>query len=217
MEVFTKLKLNEMRRWIEDRKPIEAAIISAVANVPTIFTDWLQLHSKKIIFLNSKTLLPIKNSYQTPETLGSDRIAGAVGAWKHFKKGPVLSIDVGTCITFDLVNEESAYCGGAISPGLQMRFKALYDNTDGLPLIKMSGETPLIGTSTADSIKSGVVNGIVAEIDGMIEKYQAVFPDIQCIITGGDGDFFAKRLKNPIFASPNLVLVGLNEILDYNL
>jgi type III pantothenate kinase len=162
------------------------------------------------------TPIPIKNKYATPETLGNDRLANVVGATVIFPKQNVLVIDMGTCIKYDFIDKKKNYFGGAISPGFQMRFEALNEFTAKLPLIKSSENFSLTGRSTEESILSGVQNGIIFEINGMIEQYEKKHDELKVIITGGDHAFFANHLKSSIFAAPNLTLQGLNEILEYN-
>lgn len=160
---------------------------------------------------------PLKNLYKNGDTLGSDRLAASVGAYSLYPNKNVLVIDSGTCLKFNFTNEKNEFLGGAISPGLQMRFKALQHFTDKLPLIPFNENfDKLIGQTTEESILSGVINGILQETDGVINEYKKQYPDLTIVITGGDTDFFAKRLKNCIFAHPHLVLTGLNETLIYN-
>lgn len=170
-----------------------------------------------LLELNAETLVPVKNLYATPGTLGKDRIAGVVGGQRYFPKMNILVIDAGTCITYDFINLNTEYLGGSISPGLDMRFKALNTFTAKLPLVKPDekfGE--LIGDTTEKSILSGVQEGMIAEVEGIMHQYQSRYKDVKIVLTGGNTDFFVKKLKNPIFAAPDLVLEGLNEILEYN-
>lgn len=160
---------------------------------------------------------PIKNLYKNPDTLGSDRFAASVGAHHLYPNKNVLVIDAGTCLKFNFTNEKNEFLGGAISPGLHMRLKALKEFTDKLPLVNFDENfSKLIGQTTEESILSGVVNGILQETDGVINEYKKMYPDLTIVVTGGDGDFLAKHLKNRIFAHPHLVLMGLNETLIYN-
>ena len=168
------------------------------------------------VVLDHTTPLPISNLYHTPETLGVDRIAAVVAAEFLYPRHNNLVIDAGTCITYDFVDAKSNYQGGSISPGLKMRFQALHNQTSNLPLIECIDYTNLIGTDTFSSISSGVINGVISEIDGIILRYKETNPDVNILITGGDSVFFEKALKNSIFAHPDLVFIGLNEILDYN-
>ena len=174
------------------------------------------LASEYAISLNSSTPLPIMNSYETPHTLGNDRIALAVGAAANFSNTNVLVIDAGTCVTYDFINSKNEYLGGSISPGIQMRYNALHHFTSQLPLLKSVEKVKLTSANTETSIHSGVINGVLAEIDGIIQRYTNQYPEIKVIVTGGDLKFFDKGLKNSIFANPNLLMEGLNKILDYN-
>jgi type III pantothenate kinase len=170
------------------------------------------------IFLSRDTPVPIENLYATPETLGVDRKAAAIGARCIIEKGPLLTIDLGSCITYEFLDEKNRYFGGAISPGLQMRFRAMHRQTARLPLVEISvGERPeLIGNSTVNGMKSGVYFGILHEMQGFIRAYQSKFPGLRVIICGGDSKIFESLTKDHIFVIPNLVLYGLNRILTYN-
>jgi type III pantothenate kinase len=171
-----------------------------------------------VLELNYKVPLPIKINYQTPDTLGKDRIAIAVGAYMTFPKEASLAIDVGTCITYDFISDKGEYLGGAISPGIQLRLNAMNQGTGSLPLINWNRNEKIkaIGDTTISSMLSGVINGIIGEINGFIQSYKSKTSKFNVLITGGDSSFFDKELKNGIFADPNLVLKGLNEILLYN-
>ncbi|MEQ8924420.1 MAG: type III pantothenate kinase [Fulvivirga sp.] len=165
--------------------------------------------------LSHNTPLPFTLKYKTPETLGLDRIAGVAGAYFQFPDENCLVVDIGTCITYDVL-VDGQYLGGAISPGLAMRFKALNTFTANLPLIENEDSKELVGDSTKNSILSGVVNGMTAEMDGLIAKYNHKFGTLKVLICGGDYIFFENKLKASIFAAPELVLKGLNGILQYN-
>lgn len=168
--------------------------------------------------LSDQLPLPFKMEYETPETLGKDRIAAVAGAMKAFPTSNLLVIDAGSCITYDFLTADYRYLGGAISPGLQMRLKAMHQLTDALPLIQWEGsELPqMIGKSTISSMLSGAINGAVGEIKSFITTYQRQYNELKIVLTGGDANLFEIELKNGIFADPNLVLKGLNEILIYN-
>jgi type III pantothenate kinase len=148
--------------------------------------------------------------------LGADRIALVAGAIEIYDKQNVLVIDAGTCITYDFITAKNEYLGGGISPGMGIRFRSLNTFTQKLPLIEYREEFQLIGKNTENSILSGVLNGVICEIDGIIEKYKENFGELQIILSGGNTIFFDKRLKNNIFAFPKLLLYGLNSILNYN-
>jgi type III pantothenate kinase len=196
--------------------PITNTIISSVKNPKNELINLLKTSSKKFIELNHTTPLPIDNNYKTPETLGKDRIAAVVGAHYLQPHKNALIIDAGTAVTFDILTAEDKYIGGSISPGIQMRLKALHSFTKKLPLVEWQKDTPTIGTDTISAIWSGVVNGLVFEIDGYIDLHKKSYPDLFTFLTGGDAFFFESKLKNSIFAVENLVLTGLNRILNYN-
>jgi len=207
--------LDELIAFSTD-KSIESTILSSVKSYPSEVDSFLKENFRTILF-DHQTSLPITNRYDTPETLGKDRLAAVVGAWHKFPKENVLVIDAGTALTFDFINADGEYLGGAISPGIAMRFKALNQFTDKLPLVGLSDSAELIGRSTESSILSGVLNGIVAEVEGTIQNYQLVCPDLKIVMTGGDQYYFDKRLKIKTFAALNLVVEGLNLILDFNI
>lgn len=195
---------------------VDGGLISTVVNLEESLLSELYKHNIQFF---DKQQIPIQNLYQTPQTLGRDRLANAVGAWAEFKAQNTLVIDAGTCIKFDVLNQEGEYLGGSISPGIQMRFKALHTFTDKLPLLQFENhsiKTDLTGNSTDSSMASGVLNGALFEVEGMIEAYERQFNSLNIIITGGDAEFFVKRLKSNIFARPNLAIKGLAEILKYN-
>jgi type III pantothenate kinase len=164
--------------------------------------------------------LPIALDYQTPETLGLDRIAAAVGATVKSPLSDVLIIDAGSCLTIDLVTKDQVFRGGIISPGVQMRFKAMHMFTEKLPQIDWSPEEqeqPLLpGLSTQQCMKAGVLKGMHYEIEGYIKHYSALYPDLQVIMTGGDAQYFENIINTPIFTEDSLVLIGLNRVLEYN-
>jgi type III pantothenate kinase len=198
-----------------ERQTYENVIVSSVKTSAEEILTWVNCSGKKIIL--SHTLpLPFKNLYKTPHTLGVDRIAAVCGAQQLFPYHNCLVIDTGTCITFDLIDAEGTYHGGAISPGLSMRFRALNTFTARLPLVTAVRSPRLIGDSTDSCIQSGVINGLIAELREIIRQYSAEFSGLRVILCGGDTGFFENQLKDSIFASPELVLVGLNSILSYN-
>lgn len=167
----------------------------------------------KAITLGPGISLPIKNRYGTPDTLGADRIAAACGAWQLFPRQPSLVVDCGTCINYEFISQEGSYEGGAISPGLTMRFRAMHEMTRKLPLAFAVDQAPLTGTNTRECLESGVMNGALEEIKGVLGRYREANPGIRVILTGGDAHFFEKPLKPFIFVAPELVLTGLNSIL----
>ncbi|MDD3721681.1 MAG: type III pantothenate kinase [Lutibacter sp.] len=192
------------------------AIISSVAALNISQIAKLQVEIN-LIELNYNTKVPFVNKYATPKTLGVDRIALVSSAISKYPKKNVLIVDAGTCITYDFVNNEGNYYGGAISPGLQMRYKALHAFTEKLPLLEPTEIFELVGNSTETSIHSGIINGVINEIDGIVKQYRKKNTDLTVVLTGGDVNFLSNRLKNSIFANPNFLLEGLNTILAYNL
>jgi type III pantothenate kinase len=190
-------------------------IISSVNTDAAEIASWSHASGLKLV-LHHSLPLPINNLYKTPATLGVDRVAAVCGAQQLFPFNNCLVIDAGTCITFDFIDKENNYHGGAISPGLKMRFQAVHTFTARLPLITAIENPKLVGDSTETCIQSGVINGIVAELEGTIDQYRVKFGELQVILCGGDARFFENKVKASIFASPDLVLVGLNSILIYN-
>lgn len=213
LEKYTFTQPADLKNFLAD-SPAENFIISSV----TIDAEAVSQDSraKNKFVLSHKLPLPIKILYATPQTLGIDRIAGSCGAVKLFPDRNTLVIDAGTCITYDFTDSNRQYYGGSISPGLKMRFQAVHTFTARLPLVNPAESPELIGNSTETSIQSGIVNGTVAEIDGIIGRYTQKYPDLQVILCGGDGPFFENQLKASIFASPDLVLIGLNSVLIHN-
>ena len=205
----------EKIQTLQQAHPIKKCIISSVVANTDAFVAACQKHFDTIL-LSHETLIPISNNYNTPNTLGNDRLACAVASSVKYKNQNTLSIDIGTCIKYDFIDHQNNYQGGAISPGMHMRFKSLNTFTSQLPLVPPTILDNYIGKSTESSILSGVQNGILAEINGTISQYRSEYSQLNVIITGGDYKYFEKGLKNITFAIPYLVLIGLNEILEYN-
>jgi len=199
----------------KDFPKVKLAIISSVGRLSKKQIELVE-DDLKIIELSSVIKLPFKNCYKTPKTLGVDRIALVSASVHQFPDKHVLIIDAGTCITYDFITDENHYLGGAISPGIRLRYKSLNNLTANLPLLETNQPKTLIGDSTESSIHSGVVFGVIKEIDGLIDQYLEKYPDLTVILTGGDAKFLSNQLKNSIFANPNFLLEGLNFILDYN-
>jgi type III pantothenate kinase len=215
MEMFIE---KEAIDGILSENKISRAIISKSGNDNEIERKLKEKNIKTLV-LSPDLKLPIEILYKTPETLGTDRIAGSVGANFQFPDKNVLKIDFGTCITYDFVNEKNQYLGGAISPGMMMRFKAMHNYTAKLPLIDPMQFTTLelIGEDTSTSILSGVMNGIKEEVCGIIKEYETRFGSLEVVGTGGDAGIFVTLVNCEIFARPYLVLEGMNRILNYNL
>jgi len=193
----------------------KSAIISSVSSPTSGYRE--AFPELTFIEFDSNTPVPITNCYLSPSTLGSDRLAAAVAAHSLYPGNDVLVIDAGTAITFDFINKQGEYLGGGITAGVSLRFKGLHTFTERLPLVEAEFPEFLIGRNSHESILSGVMNGIRAELDGIIHEYKLLYPELVTIFTGGDMFYFEKKMKNNIFAAPNLVLTGLNLILEYNL
>jgi type III pantothenate kinase len=200
----------------DEHVQMDKVILSSVQTVDESLLNFLEQNFKVFIELNHQTKLPIENLYQTPETLGNDRIAAAVGANELFPDQNILIIDLGTAITYDLVSAKNQFIGGNISPGLQMRFKALNHYTSKLPLVGYSVHLESVGRNTTEAIRAGVQNGVVAEICRTIEYFDQNYADLQVVMTGGDCELFEKQIDYPVFVHFNLTLVGLNRILKFN-
>jgi type III pantothenate kinase len=198
-----------------DKSAAENFLVSSVNADEHQILTWAKNAQRKFV-LHHTLPLPITNLYTTPQTLGVDRLAGVCGAHQLFPKQHCLVIDAGTCITFDFADSNGNYHGGAISPGMIMRFQAVHTFTARLPLVSPTDHPELIGDSTETCIQSGVINGLLAETKGIIQQYSTKFDGLKVILCGGDAQFFENKLKGSIFAVPDLVLVGLNSILIYN-
>ena len=195
---------------------IKHSIISHVAHLDQdVFLTLKKMINP--IELSYKTKLPFSNKYLTPKTLGVDRLALIAGAKGQFSKRNVLVIDAGSCITFDFMNQQSEYLGGDISPGIEMRYKAVHQYTANLPLLERTELVPNLGNSTQNAIHRGILNGVIQEIDGVISQYMSKYQKLTVVLTGGDTIFLAKNLKSSIFAIPNFLLEGLNSILIHNI
>ncbi len=205
-----------VKRVFHDHPGIRQAIVSSVAWLDKRGLDILHVFCP-VHVLSHNSRVPFKNSYATPHTLGVDRIALATAAFHHNPFGNTLVVDAGSCITYDMVNDFGEYLGGAISPGLRMRYRAMHEQTSGLPLLEPAEDLyDFIGNSTRSGMHSGVINGLCMEIDGMIALYESRFPYLTVILTGGDTLFLSKRLKSTIFANSKFLLEGLNYLLEYN-
>lgn len=213
--VFPENELEKNILHILEKHPqITDLVVSSVGNEGVNFTlpARITVHS-----INSSWDFPFVNLYETPQTLGIDRMVLASGAVLQFPGQNRLVIDAGTCITYDFIDENNHYHGGAISPGLRLRYESLHNYTAKLPLLSLEMPEGLTGRSTAASIHSGVVNGVLQEIDGIIDVYKKCNPNFIIILTGGDAVFLAERLKNTIFANSNFLLESLNQTFQYKI
>ncbi len=209
---YTSGKLDKVLKKYE----IEHVIVSSVKKKQGKYKRLVGNKVKTFVELSHETPIPVTNLYHTPETLGKDRLAGVVGANFLFPGNDVLVVDAGTCITYDIIDSEGNYYGGSILPGIEMRFKALSTFTARLPHVHRDLLESHIGDTTLTSIQTGIQFGVVYEMKGFISKYRENYPDIRVLVTGGDASFFESQMENQIFAVPELVLMGLNQILNYN-
>jgi type III pantothenate kinase len=200
--------------FLSEKQP-KRVMICSVKPVDRKFKKYLMM-DHQVVEMSHELKLPVKIKYDTPNTLGRDRIAAVCGAVRLYPRTDLLVIGIGTCITYDLVRKTTIYTGGLISPGLDMRLKAMHKYTARLPLVEKSTNVKLIGFDTKSALQAGGLWGIEAEINGMIEIFMAKYPEIKVILAGGGAEYYKKRLKKPIFAHPNLVLMGLNNLLILN-
>ncbi len=208
---------NEIEKTIKNfSNTIDRVMISSVGDVSQDTWNKINKKSIKSYHLNPQMKLPFNNQYESKETLGSDRIALISGGILKFPKKDLLVIDLGSCITFDFVDAQKNYLGGAISPGIKMRLKALNRFTKDLPLLDFEESRRLIGKTTKQSILSGVYNGVLKELKGTIEEYKLRYPKMEVVLTGGDASLFDKKLKNGIFVDEDLLLKGMYSILIKN-
>jgi type III pantothenate kinase len=220
--LFLDSELTEVKHWTSstqlveycsEKSPDKIAIISVGKSRKEI-ESWFT--NQKPIFITSTDPLPIEIDYETPNTLGIDRIVAAIGAKETFPNKNVLIIDLGTCITYDIVDEFGVFRGGVISPGLKMRMKSMHENTHSLPDISWDWAMYQglgLGKSTKSCLARGTYQAIIHEIDGFIFDFETIFPKLTVMMTGGDHIHFESKLKEPIFADSNLILKGINRIL----
>ncbi|MEH6703927.1 MAG: type III pantothenate kinase [Galbibacter orientalis] len=207
--------LKKISNIFENHPSIAKIMVSSVGKLSDAYIEGLSVFAP-VLILNKNSKLPFKNEYATPNTLGVDRIALVAAAFYAYPQKNCLVIDAGTCITYDFLDEKGVYKGGAISPGIRMRYKAMHAFTAKLPLIDSFELENFIGNSTETCMISGVINGTVNEIEATILQYQRKFKDLTVILTGGDSHFLSKRLKSSIFAHPNFLMEGVNYILELN-
>ncbi|MFY0482615.1 type III pantothenate kinase [Flavobacterium sp. PLA-1-15] len=215
--VFDKKELQKKIEIILKKYPKTTdLVVASVGNVSK--DDFLAFGEDiKINFITHQDVFPFQNRYETPHTLGIDRMVLSAGAVLEFPNQNRLVIDAGTCITYDFIDDEDNYLGGAISPGIRLRYESLHNYTAKLPLLTIENPEDFIGDSTNQAIHSGVVNGVVNEIDGFINQYKERYSKFTIILTGGDAVFLAKRLKNTIFANSNFLLESLNHTFQYKI
>jgi len=206
--------LDELRNFIMSTRS-DNILVSSVNGDPAEILSWSSSIGKRIS-LSSSLPLPIRVAYMTPDTLGMDRLAAVCGAHDLFPEKDCLIIDSGTCINYEFLDAQGIYHGGAISPGISMRFEAMHTFTARLPLVTANENIGIVGNTTETCMQSGVMNGVLEEVRGFIQQYQTIYSRLVVIMCGGDYPFFENKLKPSIFVAPELVLIGLNRILRYH-
>ena len=206
----------DFQNWLEAQEPFEGVVVSSVNWYFENEVIPMLEEIPSILTINTKTKYPFKIEYKTPQTLGSDRLVAAVAAVGEFTDIPLLILDAGTCLTYDLVLPERGFIGGSISPGIEMQYKAMYHFTGSLPNIRRAANFSIIGQSTEECLHSGVQISTVAEFNYRRSLIQEKHPNLHVVVTGGDLPFFVKHFKNEIFARPNLLPIGLKQIYEYN-
>ena len=194
---------------------IDKAIISSVRKTPEYIYDLLRMNIPLVHILSYKSMLPFKIEYDTPETLGTDWIAAVAGAYNIFPGAEIMIIDAGTAITFDFLSAD-IYKGGNISPGLSMRFRALNKFTGQLPLVSPTVNFSFPGQNTTDAIAAGVITGVTYEINEYIRTFEKKHNEFKIILTGGDGEYIKDKIDYSLTYMPDIVIDGLNYILEYN-
>lgn len=205
-------EFDDLSSWISSVNP-RHTIISSVNQDANELAKRIK---GKVVLLNYMIPLPFKINYATPNTLGKDRIAAVAGAHAQQPNTNTLVVDIGSCITYDFINNDNEYMGGGISPGLEMKLKAMHTFTAGLPLVDVNFEVDLVGDTTEKALQSGVIYGTIAEIEEIIRMYNDKFPHLRFVICGGGAEYISSRLRTRVEVYPELVLTGLNGILEYN-
>lgn len=211
---YKKVLVRDLKA-LRKKYPFEKVISSSVRKTDPTFLRHLSSNYKYVV-LSHKTQLPIKNNYKTPKTLGKDRLAVAGGAALLHKGKSALIIDIGTCVTYDFVDNKGQYWGGNISPGVELRLRAMHEFTSALPLVPRKGHKDILGKTTKEAIQNGAVWGLKLEIEGFIKTLTKERGKMLVILTGGDASYFGELLDSKIFVAPNFLLKSLNEILKYN-
>ncbi|MFD1143238.1 type III pantothenate kinase [Larkinella insperata] len=217
IEGYPHLSIEDLQQRVREQPP-DAVVISSTSRPAEQLREQLPLKPETYwLTVTGYTPLPMEKRYDTPNTLGTDRIAAAVGAKVRFPDDDCLVIDMGTCITYDYVDADFVFHGGMISPGFRMRFRAMHSFTERLPLVEPEEPRPtLFGKNTRQAMQAGVINGLRAELNGIMDAHRREHPNVKVLICGGDAPFFESSLKPPIFVVPELVLIGLNRILQHN-
>ena len=197
---------------------LQDSIISSVVNIEPSLVNVLHRKSRQFVLFDHQTPVPIQNDYETPNTLGQDRLAAAVGAATLCPKKDLLIIDAGSAITYDVMTADGHYLGGNIAPGIKMRFKSLHQLTKKLPMMEVEENSllPLFGKNTRDAMAAGVIRGVAFEVKGYVASLAKQGRKLQVYLTGGNAPFILNHVQSPMVYEKHLVLIGLNAILHYN-
>ncbi len=215
VDFYPKWGPDEVTRFL-DTHAVDAAIFSTVTDPDPDALKLLQQRVRCFVRFDHTSQIPVRIGYHTPHTLGLDRIAAVVGASMECPGRPVLIVDAGTCVTYDLLTADGTFAGGNIAPGIRLRLLAMHEHTGKLPLVSDSGEIPEIGFSTETAMRAGATLGVAYEIEGYMARLNEIYPDLFVFLTGGDALKLAAKIKSRIFVNENLVLTGLNRILQEN-
>lgn len=195
--------------------PIDRCILSSTRKNRLPFYNYLE-KQLNLHHLTARSHLPFDNKYKTPKTLGKDRVAAVAGAKQLYPGKHCLVVDIGTCMTLDFIDNRGAYLGGNIAPGMHLRLEIMHTGTSALPLVKADFNDEVLGGSTIEALQNGAIYGILTEIEGLSRRLEAKYGAINVILTGGDASRFGEMLECKKFVVPELVLIGLNAILEYN-
>ena len=196
--------------------PVSRLGVSSVADWADQWIRNLGEQMSFVLLIDRQTPVPIGNAYATPETLGSDRLAAATGAWSEFSGRHCLIVDAGTCLTADVVDDRGVFLGGNISPGIDMRLRAMYSFTARLPLAEKCATDALIGRSTDEALRNGALQGAQFEVSALCGALRKIWPALIVVLTGGDANYFVNLTESETFVRPHLVLTGLKKIVSYN-
>ncbi|MBP5259747.1 MAG: type III pantothenate kinase [Paludibacteraceae bacterium] len=196
--------------------PLARAVVCSVREDPAVWVTQLSERIPRVVAFPAGMPLPVRVAYRSPQTLGADRLAAVCGAWKLAPGQACLVVDLGTAVTYDYLTADWCYAGGNIAPGLRMRLAALHEHTARLPQVEPQAEFPLLGDTTETAVRSGVMQGVLYEMEGYVRDLSGKNDDFCLFLTGGDANYFEKRLKSRIFVCQNLVAVGLNAVLEWN-
>lgn len=205
----------ELEQWMAGLRPTAVAV-AASGDAPAELLPWTE-GEVPLVHLTGQSASPLRSVYATPNTLGTDRWADALAAWQLGGGRPCVAIDMGTCITYNVVSLGGVFQGGAISPGLHMRTRAMHEHTARLPQVEVDAAAPLIGADTVSSLKSGAFHGVLAELWGYTNALRQQWPDLFVVLTGGDAPLFTGHLRSSIFADPLLTLRGLHALLEHEI